>query len=130
MILCRSLPSLKIRQELLKLLLNIKIDDQSRLKESGIGKAVMYLYKHPKELKENKVTFEKRPCLILIVPPFQLLASKIIHNWSRPIFNKSSDYRDYAKEERRGRDREIVARKRKMEEQEEQEEALRPGDPG
>merc|ERR550517_2451036 len=109
----KSLPSLKIRQELLKLLLHLKIDDQSRLKESGIGKAVMYLYKHPKELKDNKI-----------------LAGKIINNWARPIFNKSSDYRDYDKEERRGRDVELVARKRRQEETEENEEGLRPGDPG
>jgi len=33
----KSLPSLKIRQELLKLLRNIRVDDQSRLKESGVG---------------------------------------------------------------------------------------------
>ena len=109
----KSLPSLKIRQELLKLLLHLKIDDNSRLKESGIGKAVMYLYKHPKEMKDNKI-----------------LAGKIINNWARPIFNKSSDYRDYDKEERRGRDVQLVARKRRQEEAEENEEALRPGDPG
>merc|ERR1711962_1334733 len=111
----KSLPSLKIRQELLKLLKNLRVDDQSRLKESGIGKAVMYLYKHPKELRENKV-----------------MAQKIIQNWSRPIFNKSSDPRDYNKEDRNARDRDMRAKqkRRKKEEPEEPEEGLRPGDPG
>ena len=36
---------MKIRSEFMKFLLEIPIDDLSRLKESGIGKAVMYLYR-------------------------------------------------------------------------------------
>merc|ERR1719150_1212029 len=71
----KSLPSLKIRQELLKLLLHLKIDDNSRLKESGIGKAIMYLYRHPRETRINKH-----------------LAGQIITEWARPIFHKDVDY--------------------------------------
>ena len=65
------------------------------MKESGVEDAVMYLYKHSRDIMENK-----------------LLAGDIINNWTRPIFNKSSDYRDYDKEERQDRDVELVARKR------------------
>jgi len=110
----KSLPSMEIRRELLKILFTLRIDDQTRLKESGIGKAVMYLYKHPKEASDNKI-----------------IAGKIINSWARPIFNKPTDYKEFDKESRADRDKYIMSKKRGREEEVvENEEGLRPGDEG
>jgi transcription factor SPN1 len=73
-----SLPLLDIRTNLLESLDTMPIE-KHHLKESGLGRIVMYLYKYPLETKENKK-----------------LASRLIDKWSRPISGQTHDYRHLA----------------------------------
>ncbi|KAI6209946.1 IWS1-like protein [Aphelenchoides besseyi] len=96
----KSLPSLEVRTTLLKILSDFPNLEQGILRQSGLGKAVMYLLKHPRESKENK-----------------LKAAKLIREWSRPIFQLESDYTSMSREERYERDTQQNTRKRRHESQ-------------
>lgn len=92
----RSLPNIKVREVMLTVLQDFHINDTERLKASGIGKAVMYLFKHPKETKDNK-----------------LRAHKLIQMWSRPIFNNETDFHSISREEREQRDIDLLSSAKK-----------------
>ncbi|UJR08941.1 hypothetical protein I4U23_013193 [Adineta vaga] len=91
----KSLPNIKIRESIIKILQQFGGINVDALRDSGIGKALMYLYKHPRETKENKIKL-----------------IKIIHDWARPIFNLDTDYKHLTREERQQRDADQASLKR------------------
>ncbi|EDV28413.1 uncharacterized protein TRIADDRAFT_51306 [Trichoplax adhaerens] len=82
----RSLPNVKIRYEMLRILDSFPPIDTVALKESKIGGVVNYLSNHPEETKANRE-----------------LADKLIKKWSRTIFNLSTDLKALYREERANR---------------------------
>lgn len=92
----KSLPHLQVREAMLKTLQDMNLYDVDRIKNSGIGKAVMYLFKHPKETKENKQR-----------------AKNLISCWSRPIFQLDSSFTAISREEREQRDLELMNKQRR-----------------
>ncbi|CAI5497214.1 unnamed protein product [Closterium sp. Naga37s-1] len=78
-----SLPNIKIRTSILELVKELPIDvggspeRRRQLKESGLGRVVMFLSKLPEETVQNRK-----------------LARDLVDMWSRPIFEKSTHYRD------------------------------------
>lgn len=92
-------------------LLQLPSVSQETLKHSGIGRAVMYLYKHPKESRSNKdlslKLISKAPSVGASADPLLCGPTLVFlcpDEWSRPIFGLSSNYKGMTREERQQRD--------------------------
>nr|XP_029146890.1 protein IWS1 homolog 1-like [Arachis hypogaea] len=77
-----SLPNINIRTAILTILNVFPIDleqydRREQLKKSGLGKVIMFLSKSDEEINVNRK-----------------LAKKLVDKWSRPIFNKSTRFKD------------------------------------
>ncbi|XP_011402722.1 PREDICTED: protein IWS1 homolog [Amphimedon queenslandica] len=118
-----SLPHQKIRENILDALKLFPLLDGHILKTSGLGKAIMLLYRHPKEIKKNR---EK--------------AGKLINKWARPVFGLTDDFKGLSRDEREERDwahlsqaarRRLSSDSRESDPSRQDElEALKPGDKG
>uniref|UniRef100_A0A0N5AN69 TFIIS N-terminal domain-containing protein n=1 Tax=Syphacia muris TaxID=451379 RepID=A0A0N5AN69_9BILA len=115
----KSLPALEIRTELLRILQGYGRLEPGTLKQSGLGRAVMLLFKHPRETPENK-----------------RLAQNLLREWARPIFQLETDFSTMTKDERVQRDyaQQPEAKKRRLSSadnsEKDKETEPRPGDKG
>eukprot|EP00128_Syssomonas_multiformis_P004616 Colp12_sorted_trinity150504_noHs@3132 len=88
----KSLPNLKIRQELLNLFKKLQVDSEM-LRDSGLGRVLVLLSKHPNETPDNRLT-----------------AKKLVEEWARPLFQLESSWREVSREEREEIDKQNFAR--------------------
>jgi len=115
-----TLPHMSIRTELLQVLHTYPTASAETLSSSKVGRAVMLIFKHPKEIRKNKE-----------------LAGRLINKWSRPLFGLNENFRSMSKTEREERDQQQMStKKRKHSETEatasaaESDAPLRPGEKG
>ncbi|KAJ7170839.1 transcription factor iws1 [Mycena crocata] len=73
----RSLPSLNIQREFFPLIKKMEFIDSAVLKESGLGRVVLFYTKCKR-----------------VTPDIKRIADYLLSTWSRPIIKQSSSYRD------------------------------------
>lgn len=73
----RSLPALNIQRELFSTIRKMEFIDSSVLKESGLGRVVLFYTKCKK-----------------VTPDIARIANDLVSMWSRPIIKRSASYRD------------------------------------
>ncbi|KAJ6531920.1 hypothetical protein B0H19DRAFT_1189199 [Mycena capillaripes] len=73
----RSLPSLNIQREFFPMLKKMEFIDSAVLKESGLGRIVLFYTKCKR-----------------VTPDIKRIASELVSTWSRPIIKRSASYRD------------------------------------